>query len=175
MKPLPGGILDTVISYTDGQIRPIAKPLARATCPQRQVTHITHTDISMTHSNKTCEQHSSFLNYENCCHHALLSEYIDLRRNPTYVILDSGCTGAMGSKFAIDRLVRACQNHPNADLVFFTKEPSQSRFSFANGQQSSVHEKLVIHFRNDDSPTGWVTTAVVSTKEMFRFFSQSLR
>ena len=66
----------------------------------------------------------------------------------------------MGSKFAIDRLVRACQNHPIADLVYFTKEPSQSRFSFANGQQSSVHEKLVIHFRNDDSPTGWVTTAV---------------
>ena len=66
----------------------------------------------------------------------------------------------MGSKFAIDRLVRACQNHPIADLVYFTKEPSQSRFSFANGQRSSVHEKLVIHFRNDDSPTGWVTTAV---------------
>ena len=51
MKPLPGGTLDTVISYMDGQIRPIAKPLARATCPQRQVRHIMNIDISMTHSN----------------------------------------------------------------------------------------------------------------------------
>ena len=71
--------------------------------------------------NSSCEPHSSFLNYDNCSHHALLSEYIDLRRNPTYVILDSGCARAMGSKYAIDRLVRACQNHPNADLVYFTR------------------------------------------------------
>ena len=124
---------------------------------QHDATH-RHSDDFEPHS--SCEQHSSFLNYDNCSHHALLSEYIDLRWNPTYVILDSGCTRAMGSKYAIDRLVRACQNHPNADLVYFTREPSQSRFSFANGQQSSVHEKLIIHFRNDDSPTGWVTTAV---------------
>ena len=65
-------------------------------------THHEHRHFDDSQQYSTCEQHSSFLNYDNCCHHALLSEYIDLRRNPTYVILDSGCTRAMGSKFAID-------------------------------------------------------------------------
>ena len=66
----------------------------------------------------------------------------------------------MGSRYAIDRSVRACQYHPNADLVYFTREPSQSRFSFANGQQSNLHERLVIHFKNDNASSGWVTTTV---------------
>ena len=85
-----------------------------------------------------------YLNYDNSSHHTLLCEYIDLSvGKPTFVIPDSGCTRAMSSLYAMDRLVRACWNHPNGDLVYFTKEPSQSRFSFANGQQSSVRDRLV--------------------------------
>ena len=64
--------------------------------------------------------------YLNCDDHgaqqALLCEYVDLSFHPTYVILDSGCTRAMGSRFAIDRLVQACQQTSKArlHLVFKT-------------------------------------------------------
>eukprot|EP00439_Symbiodinium_sp_Y106_P066001 s314_g10.t1 len=72
---------------------------------------------------------SSFVNFDDGFHHALLSEYIDLR-------------------------------HYNASKIDFSFEPSSSRFSFANGEQSNVREKLVIYFQNDQSPTGWITTAI---------------
>ena len=58
----------------------------------------------------------------------LLCEYVDLGSHPTYVILDSGCTRAMGSRFAIDRLVQACQQHPKRDHIWFSKQPCSSKF-----------------------------------------------
>ena len=79
---------------------------------------------------------SSFVNFDDGLHRALLSEYIDLRYSPTYVIIDSGCTRAMGSRTAIMRLVKACKRHYNASKIDFSFEPSSSRFSFANGEQS---------------------------------------
>ena len=102
-----------------------------------------------------------FLNYDHGAQQALLCEYVDLGSHPTYyVILDSGCTRAMGSRFAIDRLVQACQQHPKRDHIWFSKQPCSSKFSFANGEQSTVKERLAIHFRNDRAQTGWVTTCV---------------
>ena len=101
-----------------------------------------------------------FLNYDHGAQQALLCEYVDLGSHPTYVILDSGCTRAMGSRFAIDRLVQACQQHPKRDHIWFSKQPCSSKFSFANGEQSTVKERLVIHFRNDRAQTGWITTCV---------------
>ena len=101
-----------------------------------------------------------FLNYDHGAQQALLCEYVDLGSHPTYVILDSGCTRAMGSRFAIDRLVQACQQHPKRDHIWFSKQPCSSKFSFANGEQSTVKERLVIHFRNDRAQTGWTTTCV---------------
>ena len=80
--------------------------------------------------------------------------------HPTYVILDSGCTRAMGSRFAIGPLVRACQNHSFSHMIKFTKEASHNKFSFANGESSHVKEKLVIHLKNPKHPTGWITTSV---------------
>ena len=80
--------------------------------------------------------------------------------HPTYVILDSGCTRAMGSRFAIDRLVRAYQNHSYSHLIKFTKEASHNKFSFANGESSHVKEKLVIYLKNPKHPTGWISTSV---------------
>jgi hypothetical protein len=85
---------------------------------------------------------------------------VDLGPHPTYVILDSGCTRAMGFRFAIDRLVQACQQHPNRDQFRFSKQPCQSKFSSATGEQSTVKERLVIHFHNDHAHTGWITTCV---------------
>ena len=66
----------------------------------------------------------------------------------------------MGSRFAIDRLVQACQRHPKRDHIWFSTQPCTSMFSFANGEQSTVKERLVIHFRNDHATNGWITTCV---------------
>ena len=69
------------------------------------------------------------------------------------MILDSGCTRAMGSRFAIDRLVQACQQHPKRDQIWFSKQPCSNKCSSANGEQSTVKERLVFHFRNDHAHT----------------------
>ena len=45
-------------------------------------------------------------------------------------------------------------------MIKFTKEASNNRFSFANGESSHVKEKLIIHLKNPKHPTGWVTTTV---------------
>lgn len=92
----------------------------------------------------------AFLNYEHHVQQSLLCDYVDLATNPTYVILDSGCTRAMGSRLAIDRLVKACKQHKN----------NQSKFSFANGESSTVTERLVIHLQKDKVSTGWISTSV---------------
>ena len=102
----------------------------------------------------------AYLNYETNVQHTLLTDYVEMSTHPTYVILDSGCTRAMGSRFAIDRLVRACQNHSYSRLIKFTEEASHNKFSFANGESSHVKEKLVIHLKNPKHPTGWISTSV---------------
>ena len=134
----------------------------------RQVEKSVSTEIGDQHSLQphTCPLDSVFteecvfVNYDHGAQQALLCEYVDLCSHPTYVILDSGCTRAMGSRFAIDRLVQACQQHPKRDHIWFSKQPCSSKFSFANGEQSTVKERLVIHFRNDRAQTGWITTCV---------------
>ena len=113
-------------------------PFLQHTCPLNSVT------------TEECVYH----NYDHGAQQALLCEYIDLCSHLTYVILDSGCARAMGSRFAIDRLVQACQQHPKRDQIWFSKQP------FAHGEQSTVKERLVIHFRNDHAHTGWITTCV---------------
>ena len=127
----------------------------------RQVEKSVSTEIGDLHSfqPRTCPLNSDFseecvfLNYDHGAQQALLCEYVDLGSHPTYVILDSGCTRAMGSRYAIDRLVQACQQHPKRDHIWFSKQPCSSKFSFANGEQSTVKERLVIHFRNDRAQT----------------------
>ena len=80
--------------------------------------------------------------------------------NPAYVILDSRSTPAMGSRFATDRLFKACMDHRYPHLIKFTKEASHNKVLFANGESSHVKEKLVIHVKNPKHPTGWITTSV---------------
>ena len=55
---------------------------------------------SVGHSNSEPSDHA-YLNFHNDINLTLLTEYIDLKTHPTYVILDSGCTKAMGSRYAI--------------------------------------------------------------------------
>ena len=117
---------------------------------------VTHTTIPQSDIRSECV----FIKYDHGAQQALLCEYVDLGSNPTYVILDSGCTRAMGARFAIDRLAQACQRHPKRDHIWFSTQPCTSKFSFANGEQSTVKERLVIHFRNDHAQNGWITTCV---------------
>ena len=120
-------------------------------CMDDFVLHQHETDITV---------NSAYLNYEHEVHQSLLCEYVDLAQNPTYVILDSGRTRAMGSRFAIDRLVRACKQHKNSDQIWFSTEAANRKFSFANGEQSTVKERLIIHIKNSYSSAGWITTRV---------------
>ena len=118
-----------------------------------QETGSTHRPFDDNEHLSHCKQHSSFLNYDNCSQRALLSEYIDpisvgIQLIMLFLTQDALVLWVLSMPLTD---FRACQNHPNAELVYFTKEPSQSRVSFANGQQSSVREKLVVHFRNDHS------------------------
>ena len=45
------------------------------------------------------------------------------------------------------RLVKARKRHYNSAKIDFSFEPSSSRFSFANGEQSNVREKFETIFR----------------------------
>ena len=110
-------------------------------------------------SNSEPSDHA-YLNVHHDLNLTLLTEYIDLKTHPTYVILDSGCTKAMGSRYAIDRLVHACKQHKDSHNIWFSTESCFSRFAFANGEQSTVRERLIIHLRNRTSTTGWITTSV---------------
>ena len=72
------------------------------------------TDTGDKHPNEqhTCPLESDsteecvYLNYDHGAQQALLCEYVDLGSYLTYVICDTGCTRAMGSRCAIDRLVQ---------------------------------------------------------------------
>ena len=67
---------------------------------------------------------------------------IDLAQNPTYVILDLGCTKSMGSRYAVKKFMTAAHVH-GLDYEII---PSTSRFSFANSETTSVHQAMNIGF-----------------------------
>jgi hypothetical protein len=76
-------------------------------------------------------------------------EVLDLERNPLYVILDLGCTRAMGSRPAIMRFAKAA---PVAGL-YCEFLPSNANFSFANSETGHCKEKLRIWFKT--APASW--------------------
>ena len=65
---------------------------------------------------------------------------IDLAQNPTYVILDLGCTNSMGSRYAVNSFMKAAHVH-GLDYEII---PSTSRFAFAKSETTSVHQALNI-------------------------------
>ena len=115
--------------------------------------------VSVGLSNSGPSNHA-YRNFHHDTNLSLSTEYIDLKTHPTYVILDSGCTTAMGSRFAIDLLVQACKHHKDSHNIWFSTESCFSHFAFANGEQSTVRERLIIHLRNKTGATGWITTSV---------------
>ena len=70
------------------------------------------------------------------------SHHIDLRNNPTYVVLDLGCTRSMGSRKAIDAFAEAAPAY-GISLVF---HPCKTTFVFADSETSEVAEKCIVHF-----------------------------
>ena len=74
-----------------------------------------------------------------------LAFHSDNSAPPTVCILDLGCTGAMGSRRAVEAFCSYVDSHPNSGLWYGT-QPTSSRFFFANSQQSQVHwETCDIH------------------------------
>jgi hypothetical protein len=69
---------------------------------------------------------------------------IDCMKNATYVIIDSGCTRAMGSRARVTAFVNECRR--KGSQLRFEFKPCFTQFSFANSQSSKVYECLVIHF-----------------------------
>ena len=67
---------------------------------------------------------------------------IDFARNPTYVILDLGCTKSMGSRYAVNKFMRAAHVHG----LDYEIEPSTSKFSFANSETTTVHQARKVWF-----------------------------
>ena len=69
---------------------------------------------------------------------------IDIRKNPTYVILDSGCTRCLGSRIRVMAFVAECRTR--GSNMKFEFVPCKTKFSFANSRTSNVWERLIIHF-----------------------------
>ena len=66
------------------------------------------------------------------------------RVSPTVCIMDLGCTRAMGSRRAVTAFCKYVDAHPDTGLWYELK-PTSSRFFFANSQQSTCSEKLVVY------------------------------
>ena len=79
---------------------------------------------------------------EDATGHSFLSTktgcVIDLAQNPTYFILDLGFTKSMGSRYAVNKFMKAARVH-GLDYEII---PSTSMFSFANSETTSVHQAL---------------------------------
>ena len=81
-----------------------------------------------------------------------------INRNPNYVILSSGCTRAMGSRCAIEKLQKYVEaNSPGR--ITFTYAPSGTKFSFANSQSARITEKVTLWF--DTKPPANTTIEVL--------------
>ena len=62
----------------------------------------------------------------------------------THCILDLGCTRAMGSRRAIEKLVKVASSHGlECEML-----PTYGMFSFANGNTSRVKEKCRVWFHS---------------------------
>ena len=83
---------------------------------------------------------------EDVIGHSFLStkigSVIDLAQNPTYVILDLGCTKPVGSRYTVNRFIKATHVHGlDYELI-----PWTSIVSFATPQTTTVHQALTIAF-----------------------------
>ena len=76
----------------------------------------------------------------------LMAPVTNPQHNPTYAILDNGCTRSMGSWHAIQRFTQAIE--PMKDLVSYLYIPAETKFTFANGETAKVNWTLRLQMRN---------------------------
>ena len=82
----------------------------------------------------------------------LMAPVINLQHNPTYAILDNGCTRSMGSWHAIQRFTQAIE--PMKDIISYQYIPAETKFTFANRETARVNWTLHL---------GYHTTPLCST------------
>ena len=78
----------------------------------------------------------------------LMAPVINPQHNPTYAILDNGCTRSMGSWHAIQRFTKAIE--PMKDIISYQYIPAETKFTFANGETARVNWTL--HLRYHTTP-----------------------
>ena len=93
---------------------------------------------------------------------------INLNRSPNNVILYSGCTRAMGSRYAIERLQRYVEDHCPGKITF-TFFPSGTKFSFASSQSALITERVTLWF--DTQPPANTTIEVLDEGSVPILFS----
>ena len=83
--------------------------------------------------------HTSYLSQSDYSYQSdRSSEKVDLAHDPTYVILDLGCTRAMGSRVAANRFMKAAPYYG----ITIESLPTDSKFNFANSQTSVCKERM---------------------------------
>ena len=65
--------------------------------------------------------------------------------SPTKVILDLGCTKAMGSRAAVNHFCQRIDRQGHNTYLWYEIKPTTSQFSFANSQTSKCTDKLVVY------------------------------
>ena len=65
--------------------------------------------------------------------------------SPTKIILDLGCTKAMGSRAAVNHFCQDIDRQGHNSYLWYEIKPTTSQFSFANSQTSKCTEKLVVY------------------------------
>ena len=78
----------------------------------------------------------------------LMAPVINPQHNPTYAILDNGCTRSIGSWHAIQRFTQAIE--PMKDIVSYEYIPAETKFIFASGETARVNWTL--HLRYHTTP-----------------------
>ena len=77
-------------------------------------------------------------------YHTFLSaweNHLDLKTNPTFAVLDLGCTRAMASRYAVNKFTE----HAASLGIDYEILPTTSHFTFANSQTDTVTEKIRVH------------------------------
>ena len=74
----------------------------------------------------------------------LMAPVINPQHNPTYAILDNGCTRSMGSWHAIQRFTQAIE--PMKDIISYQYIPAETKFTSANGETARVNWTLHLQY-----------------------------
>ena len=78
----------------------------------------------------------------------LMAPVINPQHNPTYAILDNGCTRSMGSWHAIQRFTQAIE--PMKNIISYQYIPAETKFTFANGE--TARGNWTLHLRYHTTP-----------------------